>query len=189
MHKKPEPTSGSIMKRILKREAVKSESEQTPKEAIEFKTIHKVRQIKFQNTVIRDPIVVTNPTRSCAPRRSKQLAIDTSPCSSCTSGRSWYWQAIAVISNRPIFFWNSIFRVHILLGKRCLWQSCQKSYHSADGRNRSQSKEKFSAMKTQRWRGFIIWRSGEPKEAAIKAWARSKWSSELEARQSKPQRN
>ena len=36
-HKQPEPKSGSLMKRIVKREPVKSESKQKPKEAIELK--------------------------------------------------------------------------------------------------------------------------------------------------------
>ena len=44
-HKKPEPKSGSLMKWIVKREPVKSESKQKLKEAIELKPFRKTRQL------------------------------------------------------------------------------------------------------------------------------------------------
>ena len=81
-HKKPEPKSGSMMKWIIKREPVKAENKQKPKESIELKPIRKTRQLKLRKPSIRDPTVVTNPARPRpprAPRRSKQPAIDTSP--------------------------------------------------------------------------------------------------------------
>lgn len=81
-HKKPEPKSGSLMKWIVKREPVKSESKQKPKEAIELKPIRKTRQLKLRKPIIREPTIVTNPLRPRpprAPRRSQQPAIDTSP--------------------------------------------------------------------------------------------------------------
>ena len=70
------------MKWIVKREPVKSESKQKPKEVIELKPIRKTRQLKLRNPIIREPTIVTNPVRPRpprAPRRSKQPAIDTSP--------------------------------------------------------------------------------------------------------------
>lgn len=81
-HKKPEPKSGSLMKWIVKREPVKSESKQKPKEAIELKPIRKTRQLKLRKPIIREPTIVTNPLRPRpprAPRRSQQPAIDNSP--------------------------------------------------------------------------------------------------------------
>ena len=81
-HKKPEPKSGSMMKWIVKREPVKSQSKQKPKEAIEMKPIRKTRQLKHRKPVICDPTVVTNPARPRlprAPRRSKQPVVDISP--------------------------------------------------------------------------------------------------------------
>ena len=81
-HKKPEPKSGSLMKWIVKREPVKSESKQKPKEAIELKPIRKTRQLKLRKPIIREPTIVTNPLRPRpprAPRRSQQPVIDTSP--------------------------------------------------------------------------------------------------------------
>ena len=82
--KKPEPKSGSMMKWIIKREPVKAENKQKPKEFIELKLIRKTRQLKLRKPSIRDPTVVTNAARPRprpprAPRRSKQPAIDTSP--------------------------------------------------------------------------------------------------------------
>ena len=70
------------MKWIVKREPVKSESKQNPKEAIELKPIRKTRQLKLRKRISREPTIVTNPLRPRpprAPRRSQQPAIDTSP--------------------------------------------------------------------------------------------------------------
>ena len=81
-HKKPEPKSGSMVKWIVKREPVKSQGKQKPKQAVEMKPIRKTRQLKLRKPVIRDPTVVTNPARPRlprAPRRSKQPVVDISP--------------------------------------------------------------------------------------------------------------
>ena len=56
------------MKWIVKREPVKSESKQKPKEAIELKHIRKTRQLKLRKPIIREPIIVTNPLRPRPPR-------------------------------------------------------------------------------------------------------------------------
>ena len=81
-HKKPEPKSGSLMKWIVKREPVKSESKKKVNDMVELQPIVKTRQLKLRKAPIREPTVVTNPARPRpprAPRRSKQHAIDTSP--------------------------------------------------------------------------------------------------------------
>ena len=81
-HKKPEPKSGSLLKWIVKRNAVKSEDKQKPKEAIELKPLRKTRQLKLRKPAVRQPTVVSNPVRPRPPRRprrSKQPPIDTSP--------------------------------------------------------------------------------------------------------------
>ena len=81
-HKKPEPKSGSLLKWIVKRKAVKSEDKQKPKEAIELKPLRKTRQLKLRKPAVRQPTVVSNPVRPRPPRRplrSKQPPIDTSP--------------------------------------------------------------------------------------------------------------
>ena len=81
-HKKPEPKSGSLMKWIVKREPVKSESKKKVNDMVELQPIVKTRQLKLRKAPVREPTVVANPVRPRpprAPRRSKQPAIDTSP--------------------------------------------------------------------------------------------------------------
>ncbi|MCP4262106.1 MAG: hypothetical protein GY774_32090, partial [Planctomycetes bacterium] len=81
-HKKPEPKSGSLMKWIVKRESVKSESKKKVNDMVELQPIVKTRQLKLRKAPVREPTVVANPARPRpprAPRRSKQPAIDTSP--------------------------------------------------------------------------------------------------------------
>ena len=81
-HKKLEPKSGTMLKWIVKRELVKSESKPKPKEAIEMKPIRKQRQLKLRKPAVREPTIVANPAHSRPPRRprrSKQPPIDVSP--------------------------------------------------------------------------------------------------------------
>ena len=81
-HKKPEPKSGSLMKWIVKREPVKSESKKKVNDMVELQPIVKTRQLKLRNAPVREPTVVRNPVRPRPPRahrRSKQPAIDISP--------------------------------------------------------------------------------------------------------------
>ena len=71
-----------MLKWIVKRELVKSESKPKPKEAIEMKPIRKQRQLRVQKLPVREPTVVANPAHPRPPRRprrSKQPPIDVSP--------------------------------------------------------------------------------------------------------------
>ena len=106
-HKKPEPKSGTMLKWIVKRELVKSESKLKPKEAIEMKPIRKQRQLKLRKPAVREPTVVANPDHPRPPRRprrSKQPPIDVWPpliltndhrnIASLTSSISELWKQI-----------------------------------------------------------------------------------------------
>ena len=54
-HKKPEPKSGSLMKWIVKREPVKSESKKKVNDMVELQPIVKTRQLKLRKAPIREP--------------------------------------------------------------------------------------------------------------------------------------
>ncbi len=71
-HKKPEPKSGSLMKWIVKREPVKSESKKKVNDMVELQPIVKTRQLKLRKAPVREPTVVANPARP-APRASMDV--------------------------------------------------------------------------------------------------------------------